>query len=158
TPPLQINVRNVLVDVVVADKNGAVVPGLTKENFQLFENGAPQRIEYFEPHFPSAPVTVQPAPQLPINTFTNVPAVQPNEAINILLMDALNTHSQDQMYVRRQMLQYLGNLPPELRLGVFFLGDRLRIIQGFTDDSKMLRASIARLANKPMEVALESTP
>ncbi len=73
-------------------------------------------------------------------------------------MDALNTSSQDQMYVRRQMLQYLGTLPPGLRLGVFLLGDRLRIIQGFTDDSKMLRASIERLANKPMEVALESTP
>jgi VWFA-related protein len=157
-PPLQINVRNVLVDVVVTDKKGSAVPGLKKEDFQLLENGKAQRIEFFEPHFPVVSAAAQPAPQLPVNTFTNVPAVQPNEAINILLMDALNTRSADQIYVRRQMLKYLDSLPPGLRVGVFLLGDRLRIIQGFTDDSTALKASIERLANKPLEVALESTP
>jgi VWFA-related protein len=157
-PPLQINVRNVLVDVVVTDKKGSAVPGLKKEDFELRENGKAQRIEFFEPHFPAGTTAAQPVPQLPVNTFTNVPAVQPNEAINILLMDALNTRSADQIYVRRQMLKYLDSLPPGLRVGVFLLGDRLRIIQGFTDDSTALKASIERLANKPLEVALESTP
>lgn len=157
-PPLQIDVRNVLVDVVVTDSKGNAVPGLKKEDFKVLENGKPQNVQFFEPHFPSAPDAAHPAAALPLNTFTNVPAVPPNEAINILLMDALNTASQDQMYVRRQMLQYLDSLPKGLRIGVFLLGDRLRIIQGFTDDSAVLRASIERLANKPMEVALESTP
>ena len=158
TAPLQINVRNVLVDVVVTDKSGNAVAGLKKEDFQVFENGKQQHLDFFESHFLSASAPAQPGQRLPVNTFTNVPAVQPNEAVNILLMDALNTASADQMYVRRQMLQYLDSLPPSLRVGVFLLGDRLRIIQGFTDDSKVLHASIERLANKPMEVALESTP
>ena len=73
TPPLQINVRNVLIDVVVTDKKGSAVPGLHKEDFQVLENGKPQAIEYFEPHFPSASVPAPPAPPLPPNTFTNVP-------------------------------------------------------------------------------------
>ena len=156
--PLQIDVRNVLVDVVVTDKQGKAVSGLNKDDFTVLENGKKQAVQFFEPHFPSGSMSMNPARGLPVNTFTNVPAAQPNEAINILLMDALNTSSQDQMYVRRQMLQYLGTLPPGLRLGVFLLGDRLRIIQGFTDDSTALRSSIERLAKKPIEVALESTP
>jgi VWFA-related protein len=157
-PPLQINVRNVLVDVVVTDKKGVAVPNLHKEDFEVLENSKPQAIEYFEPHFPSASAPVQPAPPLPPNTFTNVPAAPPNQAINILLMDALNTTIQDQAYVRQRIVKYLATIPPGLRIGVFLLGDRLRIIQGFTDDSTLLRASVERLAGKPTAVAMEATP
>src|SRR5579863_8131496 len=128
-PPLQINVRNVLVDVVVTDKKGVAVPNLHKEDFEVLENGKPQAIEYFEPHFPSASAPAEPPTPLPPNTFTNVTAAPPNEAINILLMDALNTTIQDQSYVRQRIVKYLATLPPGLRLGVFLLGDRLRIIQ-----------------------------
>ena len=157
-PPLQINVRNVLVDVVVTDKKGVAVPNLHKEDFEVLENGKPQAIEYFEPHFPSASAPAEPPTPLPPNTFTNVTAAPPNEAINILLMDALNTTIQDQSYVRQRIVKYLATLPPGLRLGVFLLGDRLRIIQGFTDNSTLLRASVERLAGKPTAVAMEATP
>jgi VWFA-related protein len=156
--PLQINVSNVLVDIVVTDKKGVAVPNLHKEDFEVLENGKPQTIEFFEPHFPSASTPVQPAPTLPPNTFTNVPAAQPNRAINILLMDALNTSIQDQAYARQRIVKYLGTIPPGLRVGVFLLGDRLRIIEGFTDDATLLRASVESLAGKPTEVALEATP
>lgn len=157
-PPLQINVRNVLVDVVVTDKKGVAVPNLHKEDFEVLENGKLQAIEYFEPHFPSASSPAQPAPPLPPNTFTNVPAAAPNQAINLLLMDALNTTTQDQAYARQRIVKYLGTIPPGLRIGVFLLGDRLRIVQGFTDDSTLLRASVERLAGKPTAVAMEATP
>ena len=157
-PPLQINVRNVLVDVVVTDKKGVAVPNLHKEDFEVLENGKTQAIEYFEPHFPSASAPAQPAPPLPPNTFTNVPAAPPNQAINILLMDALNTTTQDQAYARQRIVKYLGTIPPGLRIGVFLLGDRLRIIQGFTDDSTLLRTSVERLAGNPVAVAMEATP
>ena len=157
-PPLEINVRNVLVDVVVTDKKGVAVPGLHKEDFEVLENGKPQTVEFFEPHFPSAVSTAQPAPPLPPNTFTNVPVAEPNQAINILLMDALNTTTEDQAYARQRIVKYLGAIPPGLRIGVFLLGDRLRIIQGFTDDSTLLRVSVERLAGKPTDVALEATP
>jgi VWFA-related protein len=157
-PPLQINVRNVLVDVVVTDKKGVAVPGLHKEDFEVTENGKPQAVEYFEPHFPSATAPVQAAPHLPPNTFTNVPAAEPNQAINLLLMDALNTTTQDQAYARQRIVKYLGTIPPGLRIGVFLLGDRLRIVQGFTDDSTLLRTSVERLAGNPVAVAMEATP
>ena len=155
---LRIFGRAVLVDVVVTDKSGRAVPGLRKNDFEVNENGKRQEIDFFEPHFAVAPGEVATAQPLPPNTFTNVPAVAPNEAVNVLLMDALNTSMRDQMYVRLQMVKYLASLPPGIRVGVFVLGARLRIVQGFTTDSTLLRASIDRLAGKPSTSALESTP
>lgn len=41
------DVRLVVLDVSVTDHNGRFVPGLTKGNFSVFENGAPQPITVF---------------------------------------------------------------------------------------------------------------
>ncbi|MGD0903392.1 MAG: VWA domain-containing protein, partial [Terracidiphilus sp.] len=146
---LKLNVRTVLVDVVVMDKDGRAVPGLTKDDFQITENGAPQAIDFFEPHFASAPGAAPTAPPLAPNTFTNVPATPPNEAVNVLLMDAMNTPLADQAHVHKDMVGYLASIPPGIRIGIFLLSEKLRIIQGFTQDSAVLRASIARLAANP---------
>ena len=151
---LKLNVRTVLVDVVVMDKEGHAVPGLTKDDFQVTENGAPQAIDFFEPHFAAAPGAAPTVPPLPPNTFTNVPATAPNEAVNVLLMDALNTQLADQMYVHKEMVRYLASIPPGIRIGIFLLSEKLRIIQGFTQDSAVLRASIARLAANPRSAPL----
>jgi VWFA-related protein len=155
---LKINVRTVLVDVVVTDKNNRAVPGLKKEDFQLLEDGKPQEISFFESNFEAPQEVPATAGQpLPPNTFTNVPAVPPNNAVNVLLMDALNTAEGDQSYVHKEMVRYLATVPPSVRIAVFLLGEKLRIIQGFTDDSSVLRASIARLAANPSTSALLPT-
>jgi VWFA-related protein len=44
---LQVQVKRVVVPVVVRDKNGHVVVGLTRENFQLFDNDKPIEISGF---------------------------------------------------------------------------------------------------------------
>jgi len=156
---LKINVRTVLVDVVVTDKNNKAVPGLHKEDFQVIEDGKPQEITFFEPNFAATTDQENAAPirNLPPNTFSNVPPVAPNNAINLLLMDGLNTPLSDQAEVHKQMVRYLTTLPPNIRMGVFLLSERLRIIQGFTQDSSLLRASIARLAANPNTSALLPT-
>lgn len=156
---LKLNVRTVLVDVVVTDKDNHAVAGLKKEDFQVLEDGKPQAISFFESNFaPDASAAdAAPAPHLPPNFFTNVPTVAPNNSVNLLLMDALNTQIADQAVVHKQMVKYLGTIPPGIRIGVFLLSERLRIIQGFTQDSTTLRASIARLAANPSTSALLPT-
>jgi VWFA-related protein len=72
-------------------------------------------------------------------------------------MDGLNTALVDQANVHKEMVRYLGSIPPGIRIGVFLLSERLRIIQGFTQDSSLLRASIARLAANPTSSALLPT-
>jgi len=158
-PTLKINARTVLVDVVVTDKAGHAVPNLTKDDFQVTEDGKPQSVTFFEPNF--APVSGAGAgvapPPLPPGTFTNVPAVIPTDSVNILLMDALNTAEGDQSYVHKEMVQYLTTLPPQIRIAVFMLSEKLRIIQGFTQDPTVLQAAIKRLAANPNTSALLPT-
>lgn len=45
---LHLNVKLVSVFVNVTDRNGAIVGGLTKDNFAVFEDGRPQKIAVFE--------------------------------------------------------------------------------------------------------------
>lgn len=47
-PPIHVNVRLVNVFVNVTDADGAPVSGLTQQDFQLSEDGRPQKISYFE--------------------------------------------------------------------------------------------------------------
>src|SRR5271163_519431 len=67
---LKINVRTVLVDVVVTDKDNNAVPGLSKDDFQVLEDGKPQQITFFEPNFAATAGEVNAAPsrKLPPNT------------------------------------------------------------------------------------------
>src|SRR5580693_2242675 len=109
---LKINVRTVLVDVVVLDKNNQPVPGLRKEDFQVIEDGKPQDVTFFEQNFAADARAADAASHsLPPNTFTNVPPTAPNNAINLLLMDGLNTPLADQAYVHKQMVRYLATIP-----------------------------------------------
>lgn len=156
---LKLNVRTVLVDVVVTGKDNRAIPGLKKEDFQVLEDGKPQSISFFESNFATevdaAGATA--APHLAQNTFTNIPVVAPSNSVNVLLMDALNTQLADQSLVHRRMVKYLASIPPGVRIGVFLLSERLRIIQGFTQDSGLLRASISRFAANPTTSALLPT-
>ena len=156
-PTLKINARTVLVDVVVTDKAGHAVPNLTKDDFQVTEDGKPQSVTFFEPNFAPKSTGEAGAAPLPPGTFTNVPAVIPTDSVNILLMDALNTAEGDQSYVHKEMVQYLTTLPPQIRIAVFMLSEKLRIIQGFTQDPTILQAAIKRLAANPNTSALLPT-
>src|SRR5688572_13759292 len=43
----QVDVNYVDVDAVVTDEHGNFVPGLTRDDFEIFEDGSPQKIEMF---------------------------------------------------------------------------------------------------------------
>ena len=45
---IRISTQLVQLDVVVTDKNGAAVRGLTKNDFELYEGGKKQLITFFE--------------------------------------------------------------------------------------------------------------
>ncbi len=155
---LTLNVRTAVEDVVVMNKNGRAVPGLRKEDFQVFENGKPQVVSFFEPNFAATEATAPPS-ALPLNTFTNIPVAAPNNVTNVLLLDALNTWPEDRMYAHVQMVKYLASLPPNLRIGIFTLTyERLNLIQGFNQDSSALRAAIAKFASKRSPASSLSKP
>lgn len=60
----------------------------------------------------------------------------------MLLLDVLNTDRQDQVYVHNQILQFLKTMQPGTRAAIFVLSSRLRMVQGFTADSSLLRGAL----------------
>jgi VWFA-related protein len=155
---IKVEVRVVLLDVVVTNKKGDPVTGLSKENFEVTEDGAPQAVSFFEEHKDTQPApsnsTTAPAPDssepLPPNTYTSSQAVKPSDSVNVLLLDWLNTEPPDQSYVRGQVIKYLRTVPPGTRLAIFALGNDLRIVQGFTTESGFSPRNRNELATIPL--------
>lgn len=146
-PSLQVHSDLVLVDVVVT-KNGVPVQGLTKDKFRVFENGKNQDLKTFEEHAQPEQAESQnnaaaQAPKLGANNYSDFPQYSPSSSMNVLLLDGLNTPTTDQAYVRKQMLDYLGKVPPGTRLAVFTLASRLRMVQSFTTDSSLISKAIS---------------
>ena len=140
-PTIKTKVQRVLVDVVVTNDKGDAVTGLRKEDFQIEEDGKPQTIMTFEEHHGAAPTEVT-LPPMPEHVYTNFPVLEAADAVNVLLLDALNTPSRDQVYVHAQMLKYLQTIPPGTRVAIFTLASRLRMLQGVTTDSKQVLAAL----------------
>ena len=140
-PTIEAKARAVIVDVVVTAGNDGPVSGLRKEDFKVIEDGSAQSVTFFEEHkgIPAAPIQLAP---MPPNVFTNVPDAPPADAVNVLLLDELNTPSPDQSYVRDQVISFLKAMPKGTPLAIFTLTTRLRMVQGFTNDPSALLASM----------------
>ena len=140
-PSFKAKSRLVLVDVVATNNKGEPVTGLKKEDFEVLEDGKAQAISTFEEH-KGVPPTQLKLPPMPPGVYTNFPLVQAADSVDVLLLDALNTQTRDQAYVRSQMLKYLKTIPPNTRVAVFTLASRLRMLQGMTTDSSELLAAV----------------
>ncbi len=138
-PTIKTEVRRVLVDVVVTNDKGEAVTGLHQADFEVLEDGKPQTISTFEEHHGAAPTQIT-LPPLPRGVYTNFPVMQSADAVNVILLDALNTPSRDQTFVHSQMLKYLKTIPPGTRVAIFTLASQLRMLQGVTTDSSELLA------------------
>ena len=135
---IQTKVRVVLVDVVVTNGSQSVTD-LRKKDFEIYEDGVPQKVVSFEEH-KAAPITQIKLPPMPPGVYTNFPAFQASDSVNVLLLDALNTQTRDQAFVHSQMLKYLKTIPPGTRVAIFTLASRLRMVQGVTTDTSQLLA------------------
>lgn len=138
---LHVEARTVVVDVVATDARDQPVQDLGIRDFQVLEDGRPQQIAYFEAHM-AAPAKLEPAEKLPPGIFSNAPVTAPADAVNLILMDALNTPLRDQVFVRQAMEKYLDTTAPGASLAMFALDARLRLVQGFTSDIAALRTAI----------------
>jgi VWFA-related protein len=151
-PTLKANSRIVVIDVGVNDSKGNPIKNLKASDFTLKESGTPQTIAHFEEFTAVPPADAgkfPEMPKLPANTFTNYTPVPENGALNVLLLDALNTPMNDQSYVRGEMLKYLKTPHPGTRMAIFGLNTNLVLLQGFTSNPEVLRAAVASAKNGP---------
>ncbi|HEX9110489.1 MAG TPA: VWA domain-containing protein [Terriglobales bacterium] len=144
--------RLVVVDVVVANKQGQPVSGLKAEDFTVEENGKKQKISVFVPPL----VTNEKAPTAaPAGILSNHPEnVGPAGIPTVLILDASNSPFKDQAYARSQMLKYVVEQSQSGHpIAVLTLTDQLRMLQQFTSDPQVLITAIKNL--RPQEQILQ---
>ena len=136
---LHTQVQLVTVDVVVTDKHGHPVRGLKIDDFTLLENKSPQAVKSFEEHTGNSDVSA-PA-RLPRGVFGNTP-VSASGAVNVLLLDGLNTPADAQPYLRNQLVKFLAGEQRGAQTAVFALNTRLNLLQDFTNDPALLKRMV----------------
>jgi VWFA-related protein len=106
----------------------------------VLEDGHEQHINSFEEHESAeASVAAASPTSMPPNVYSNLPIYPKSTAVNVLLLDELNTPEGDLKNVRRNTLEYLGKIPPGTWLAVFALSSRLQLVSGFTTDVAQLQ-------------------
>ncbi|GAB4236826.1 MAG: hypothetical protein Kow00109_10500 [Acidobacteriota bacterium] len=140
----------VLVDVVVRQKDGGAVPDLKPEQFQIFEDGEPQRITFFREissrRRTGAPIqvvggegTAPAAEAIPEGLGSEL--VQ--ERFTALVFDRLSPSNRE--YAREAALKFVDEAALENpRIGVFRIDLSLQTYQFYTRDWNAVRSAIDR--------------
>ena len=137
--------RLVVVDTIVTDSSGQPLRGLKAEDFTVVEDGKPQKLALFSEEEPNT-TTSAVHPPLPPNVFTNRPEYSnPTGALTVILLDGLNTPTQDQAYAREQLLKYLASQQDSTqRIAILALGNSLSLLQDFTSDPRILIGALKK--------------
>jgi VWFA-related protein len=147
---LKVKSRLVVVDVVARDAKGAPVTDLKQEDFAILEDGKEQKLRIFnfqQPQDSVAAVAAQPAAN-GMNVVDNLPHFQPGRALNVVLMDALNTNRLNQVSMRQAMTKFLETLPANEPIAVYLLSDRIHLLQDFTTDPAVLKDVVRSFKGK----------
>ena len=153
-PTLQVNARAVVVDVIVTDSSGKPVTGLTQDAFKVTEQGKPQKISFFEENQPARTAGPVEMPKMPPDVFTNFSPFPQPPAVNVLLLDSLNTRIENQSYVHAEALKFLKSAKPGTRTAIFAMGLGLHFVQGFNDDPAVLSAALKDKKNNWVETSV----
>jgi VWFA-related protein len=152
---LRVTTRLVVVNVVVHDKKGAPVAGLTRDDFMVFDGGKEEKISVFAVE--SGRGAQGPLEPLAANVFSNRMAKRGGipASVAVILLDAIETKFEDAAFARQQLIKFLGQLQPQDRVALYVLGERVSVIQDFTDDPAPLLEAIQRYSG-PTEPAPRS--
>ncbi|HEX5045342.1 MAG TPA: VWA domain-containing protein [Candidatus Polarisedimenticolaceae bacterium] len=147
-------------DVVVRDKQGRIVPGLGKDDFEVLEDGKPLEVEAVDAwgkEVPEAAVPTPPAAAPPPSGAPAPPsstAAPPRETRSfVLLFDALTTTSALRLHqAKRAAAAFVRTqLTPEDLVSVYKLDSTLRPQSGFSRDRAATAAAIEAIGWMPNE-------
>ena len=151
--------RLVDVDVVALDRKGHPVTGLKPEDFEIYDNGRRQSVQFFTKAGGAPPVqsaaalgqVVSPPGQLVFsNRMEKTADAKPGPgdtegSVTILLIDANNLAWADLTQARAQMLKFLQTLPAGERVGIYVQSaSRFQILAEATTDRTLLASTLSQ--------------
>ncbi|MFZ0302671.1 MAG: VWA domain-containing protein [Terracidiphilus sp.] len=154
TPFIRTTTRLVQLDVVVVDKQNYPVAGLTKDDFRVFDNGAPQEISHFLADAGTNAVPAEPSPY----AVSNRPSSTGAPGVTVILVDEMilgvkhdwnNGLLFEMAHIKKarlEVLKYLTTLQPGELVALYALRpEGVVVIHDFTDDPKALIAAAQTL-------------
>jgi VWFA-related protein len=156
-PPVtfRVEVNYVEVDAIVTDRNGNVVRDLTRDDFEITEDGKPQKVELFT--FVDLPVVraerplFSPTPIEP-DVRSNAQGVQGR--LYVLLLDDLHTAPLRSVLVRQAVTKFINeNLGENDYAAVVHLSGRADATQDFTNNKRLLVAAADRFMGRKLRSA-----
>jgi VWFA-related protein len=97
-----VNAQRVVLDVVVTDKHGANVKGLTKDDFTVYEGRVPQEIRSFD-----ETIAERAGKKVAIHSTAELDRLEPNAPVSILVIDEVTTTFEDLAFARKSLKKYL---------------------------------------------------
>jgi VWFA-related protein len=165
-PVIRVTVDLVQVDAVVTDSQGRHVTGLKPEDFQILEDGKPQKITHFSyvpgTSIAGGPAPVNPPPREPSGKTPEaipapVKALRPEEVRRtiVLMADDLGLSSDDIPNVRKAMKSFVDR---QMQAGdlasIMTTSGGMGAMQQLTSDKSQLYASIERIHYMPGRTGL----
>src|SRR3984893_4654230 len=132
-------------DVIVKDKKGKAITDLKPEDFTVFENGLPQKIEFFDSTLTNGSEAVQPAvPNASTQPKPQTPNGFPRNII-ALVLDGQSTEAAKLKHVREGMVRYIRlRISDSDSVALFSISAGLQLLQPFTQDKAKLIAAVEK--------------
>jgi VWFA-related protein len=160
-PTFQSGIDLVLVNVVVRDRNGQIVRGLTRNDFVVTEDGQPQTISTFgfeeldvktvETAAPSIPTVLGGIGRAASAPAVVVPAAVPVETVHdrrliVMLFDLTSMQPEELQRAFSSARDYIDHrLTPVDVVAITALSTSLQVVQDFTSDRTALVTAIDRM-------------
>src|SRR5712692_7091359 len=142
---IKVTANLVSLDVIVKDKKGKAITDLKPEDFTVFENGVPQKVQFFDSTLTSGseagqPTTAtgstEPKPRTPNGFPRNIIA---------LVLDGQSTEAANLKHVREGMMKYIRDrISDSDSVALFSISGGLQLLQGFTQDKAKLIAAVEK--------------
>src|SRR6266850_649388 len=147
---LTVEATDVVVDVIVTDRNGHHVPGLTAKDFTVLEDGVPQKIASFsESRATELPPAGSPDSQAkPLNSAPLPTTVIGHPRLLTVVMDLSDTRPENLRKSGDAVVKYLEKkLSPNDYVAIYYLDRALRLALPFTTDLEHARTALATLGS-----------
>lgn len=146
----QVEVNYVDVDTVVTDEQGNFVSGLTREDFEVLEDGKPQKIDIFSmveiPVQKAAPLTIG---DRPVTTDSQSNRQPFTGRVYVIVLDDQDISALRTSHVRRSARQFVEQyLGANDMAAVIYTSGRTDASQEFTSNRQLLLAAIDKFVGR----------
>jgi VWFA-related protein len=152
------SVSEVLLDVVVRNKNGKIIRDLKPGDVQVLEDGVPQKVRHFE--FVDGRVPIQPTATAPSPTEEAAtsstrtappapPSVNELRDMSVVSVVVANIDPRGRNLAAKAMKDFVAKeVDPSTYVGVFTLGlAGLQVMQPYTNDGPKIAAAVQQTVN-----------